>query len=249
MQRRKLVHRRTANSSIVDSESHLAFPTCRQPKDVVHLPTIHRSVPISFAHCRPSKQWIRTLLPSGAYLGLAPSVALSQTKTISLMPQLIEKHLVDVPIWSILLVNEKEGIFSIGGTSVASVRQVERESEDALTRIGRNQNHKRGYIINDPPSRTSDDQTNNWNWLKVQGAEGWWQTLMRGVWADGIKILESQPIVLDVSMLHRLETSQLTISSSTHRLSSHPHWPRGRSTHPSRVSHLLGAICPSACDF
>ncbi|KAE8448616.1 hypothetical protein EG329_009041 [Mollisiaceae sp. DMI_Dod_QoI] len=187
------------SKTYVDSESHLAFPTCRQPKDVVHLPTIHRSVPISFAHCRPSKQWIRTLLPSGAYLGLAPSVALSQTKTISLMPQLIEKHLVDVPIWSILLVNEKEGIFSIGGTSVASVRQVERESEDALTRIGRNQNHKRGYIINDPPSRTSDDQTNNWNWLKVQGAEGWWQTLMRGVWADGIKILESQPIVLDLN--------------------------------------------------
>lgn len=193
------MHCTSTDPNIVDSENPLAFPTCRQPKDLVHLPTIQRSVPLSFAHCRPSKQWIRSLLPSGAYLGLAPSTALSQTKTMSLMPQLVEKQIIDTPIWSIMLANRKEGIFSIGGTSVASVREVERETEDSLARLG-HQNSERSFTINDAPRREDGDKLSEWKWMKVQGAEGWWQILMRGVFVEGIKILDSQPVVLDVSL-------------------------------------------------
>ncbi|KAF8858327.1 acid protease [Acephala macrosclerotiorum] len=186
------------SKSYVDSEKSLTFPTCRMPKDLIHLPTIHRSVAISFAHCRPSKQWIRSLLPSGAYLGLAPSTTLSQTKTISLMPQLIDKQIIDTSVWSIMLVNGKEGIFSMGGTSVASVREVERETEDSLARL-EYQNSEGGFTINDPPSQEDGDKSSEWKWMKVQGAEGWWQILMRGLWVDGVKVLDSQPVVLDVN--------------------------------------------------
>lgn len=38
-----------------------------------------------------------------------------------------------------------------------------------------------------------------WRWTPVEGAEGWWQTLMRGVWVDNAKILKNQPCVVDVS--------------------------------------------------
>ena len=38
-----------------------------------------------------------------------------------------------------------------------------------------------------------------WKWSPVEGAEGWWQTLMRGVWTDGVKILKNQPCIIDVS--------------------------------------------------
>lgn len=180
---------------IVDSESPLAFPTCRQPKDIIHLPTVHRSVPISFAHCRPSNQWSRSLLPSGAYFGLAPSTALSQIKTTSLMPQLIEKQIIDTPLWSIILINGNEGIFSLGGTSVASVREVERETADDLARVDGHKNSERA----NRDSRKADDDPNDWKWIKVQGAEGWWQILMRGIWIDGIEVLENQAVVLDVN--------------------------------------------------
>lgn len=192
------------NSSLdaVDSESPLAFPTCREPHDIVHLPTIHRSIPISFAHCRPAKQWIRALLPSGAYLGLAPSTALSQTKTASLMSQLMEKNIIDTPVWSIILINGRDGIFTLGGTSAASVRRAEMETHNALSQLGTNQESKRDEIITNRGFEEMGSQeltSSEWKWSKVHGAEGWWQILMRGIWVNDIKILENQPIVLDVS--------------------------------------------------
>ncbi len=163
------------------------------PTDVIHLPTVHRTALVSFAHCRPAKQWIRALLPSGAYLGLAPSASLSQTKTVGLLQQLLEKDFVDTPIWSLILINGKEGIFSIGGTSAASLRQVEKETDDALN-PGEHDETKR-----DTTRAEQEDHLEDWRWMKVHGAEGWWQILMRGIWVDGIKVLGNQPVVLDVS--------------------------------------------------
>ena len=37
-----------------------------------------------------------------------------------------------------------------------------------------------------------------WEWSTVQGAEGWWQILMPGVWVDGSRVLQNQAVVLDV---------------------------------------------------
>ncbi|CZS89240.1 uncharacterized protein RAG0_00643 [Rhynchosporium agropyri] len=181
------------SKTYVDSKTPLSFPTCRGPTDVVHLPTIQRPVPISFAHCRPAKQWLRTLLPSGAYLGLAPSTSLSQTKTVGLLQQLVETKAIEIPLWSVLLINGREGIFSIGGTSAASVRRAGKET-DELLKPDQHDEMKR----NTAEVETEDDPK-EWKWLKVQGAEGWWQILLRGIWIDSVKVMENQPIVLDVN--------------------------------------------------
>ncbi|KAH7354916.1 aspartic peptidase domain-containing protein [Rhexocercosporidium sp. MPI-PUGE-AT-0058] len=163
------------------------------PTDVVHLPTTETPIPITFAHCRPAKQWLRALLPSGAYLGLAPSPSLSQTKTVGLLQQLMEKKAIDVPVWSLLLINGKDGIFSIGGTSAPSVRQAEKETEEMLN-PGEHDETKR-----DTAQAYAKDNWKELKWMKVHGAEGWWQILMRGIWVDGIKVLDNQPIILDVN--------------------------------------------------
>lgn len=117
------------------------------------------------------------------------------------MPQLIEKHIIDAPIWSILLINGREGIFSIGGTSAAVVRGLEQETADDLARLGGTQIRRQSRI------RNSGDESSEWKWLQVQGAEGWWQIPLRAVWIDGIKILDSQPVILDVSSWQALHQS------------------------------------------
>jgi hypothetical protein len=231
----------------VDSESPLTFPTCREPKDIIHLPTIKRSVPIYFALCRPTKQWIRALLPSGAYLGLAPFTTLSQTKTVSLMPQLIEKNIIDTPVWSLVLINGKDGIFSIGGTSAPSLKQAKMETDHKLAQLGTDELKKDGVISPRSPAEIEMEaaiSSHEWKWSKVQGAEGWWQILMRGIWVDGIKVLDNQPIVLDVSMLrlhihHNPTKYRLTHPSSLHLRLQRSHFtPR----FPGADNYLLPTI-------
>ncbi|EKD18278.1 hypothetical protein MBM_03271 [Drepanopeziza brunnea f. sp. 'multigermtubi' MB_m1] len=182
------------NSKTYDSEAPIAFPTCREPTDIIHLPTVHRITAISFAHCRPAKQWIRALLPSGAYLGLAPAASLSQTRTVGLLQQLLSQDVIDTPVWSLLLINGKEGIFSIGGTSGASERRIEKETSE-MRNPGEPDQSGRDTV----KTEAADIPGKEWRWMNVQGAEGWWQLLMRGIWLDGIKVLENQPIILDVS--------------------------------------------------
>jgi len=65
-----------------------------------------------------------------------------------------------------------------------------------------------------------------WKWSAVEGAAGWWQILMRGIWADGVKIMKNQPCVIDVSFLslHPHLFSRFhahNASRSTHHSSSH----------------------------
>jgi 2-hydroxychromene-2-carboxylate isomerase len=123
---------------------------------------------------------------------------------VSLMTQLIEKNIIDTPVWSLVLINGKDGIFSIGGTSAPSLRRAAIETDDALTRSRTDEMKRDGIAV---PRTATEIETEaelsstEWKWSKVQGAEGWWQILMRGIWVDGVKVLENQPIVLDVSTL------------------------------------------------
>jgi hypothetical protein len=126
------------------------------------------------------------------------------------MTQLIEKNIINTPVWSLVLINGKDGIFSIGGTSAPSHRRAAIETDDELTR-SRTHGMKRDGIVE---SRTATEieteaapSSIEWKWSKVQGAEGWWQILMRGIWVDGIKALENQPIVLDMSALPNCKLS------------------------------------------
>lgn len=115
------------------------------------------------------------------------------------MQQLLDKEVIDTPIWSLVLLNREEGLFSIGGTSVAHVRQVERDTEDALTNLGSQAEPK--AAPEELPKAI--DSSKEWKWVKVQGSDGWWQILMRGIWVDGVKMLHNQPVILDVSLNYR----------------------------------------------
>lgn len=111
-----------------DPEKGHPFPTCGEPKDMVHLDGEKagrkKEVQVSFAHCRPAKQWIRTLGPSGAHLGVAPGTSLSQTKTKGLLVQLFEAGIVHQSVFSLMVVNGKDGMLSIGGVDTIETKKV-----------------------------------------------------------------------------------------------------------------------------
>lgn len=119
----------------VKSTSH-PYPTCGLPTDVFRIPTINISLPLAFAHCRPSKYSLKTLGPSGSTLGLAPSEHLSQTGSTSLWKQLLDKEIIQRPIFSLMLINGQEGVLSIGGTAANAVRLVVSQTENELDRLG-----------------------------------------------------------------------------------------------------------------
>lgn len=200
------------DASTVKSNEH-PFPSCRLPTEILYLPKGKSTLPISFAHCRPSKSSLSTLQASGTVLGLAPSEHLSQTGTISLLKQLLEAKVIEQQIWSLMLINGHEGVLSIGGTGAEAVELVEQQTREQLDKFGELQIAvakgqaepedmkvilKRDAKLNTHTQDESVDWRNGWKWSKVQGAEGWWQILMQGVWVDGSKVLKNQPVVIDV---------------------------------------------------
>lgn len=145
-------------------------------------------------------------------LGLAPSEHLSQTKTPMMFKQLLERGVIERPIWSLMLINGQEGVLSVGGTSAPAVQLVEKQTNAELDTLGALERGETpagaGIPILKRGLRSAKDNIvkprevdweNGWKWSKVQGAEGWWQILMQGVWADGSKVLKNQPAVIDVS--------------------------------------------------
>ncbi|KAI9760298.1 MAG: hypothetical protein M1835_000194 [Candelina submexicana] len=199
------------SQSFLKSNDH-PYTNCKLPTDLVHLPTINTSLPLSFAYCRPSKSYLHTLLASGSMLGLAPSDSLSQTKTPSLLKQLAEKKVIEHNIWSLMLINGQEGVFSVGGTGAEAVETVMRQTKEQMDRFGELEKTKANeQAVTEEPKvlekRVAEsgliakDNTwrEGWKWSKVQGAEGWWQILMQGVWVDGTKVLKNQPVVVDLN--------------------------------------------------
>lgn len=187
------------------------YPTCFEPTDLFYLPTVNTSLPLSFAYCRPSKYSSRTLGASGSTLGLAPSEHLSQIRTPSLFKQLLDKAAIQRPVFSLMLINGQDGVLSVGGTAARAIELVETQTKTELDSLGggghqevlpekklptlekRGRNGK-GIITRQP------DWEDDWAWSEVQGAEGWWQLLMHGVWVDGSKVLHNQAVVIDVGL-------------------------------------------------
>ena len=251
------------------------FPRCILPKDILHLPSsaeqnIHQSVPISFAHCRPSKSSIDTLRPSGAMLGLAPGRSLSQmhSNTFSSSPppppslsqQLFDLGTIRRKIWSLMFIDAQHAVLSLGGSAASIVRNVEDSTREQLDRLGELERMAaagRGGADAEPetdggagmpqsvdeekviaaaavepgsgplpddgtelPTKRKRDLDSDfgtardaspfdgavrnkkkaleWTWSKLQGAEGWWQVLMQGIWIGGRRVLKNQYVILDV---------------------------------------------------
>ncbi|EMR87233.1 putative acid protease protein [Botrytis cinerea BcDW1] len=240
-----------------DEGKGMNFPGCRCGKDVVGLPLGfdmfagfkgERYIPVSFAHCRPQKQWVGSLGESGASLGLAVGEGLGQVGGWKggLLGQIVKSGVVDTDVWSLMLINGYEGVFSVGGSSVEAVRVVEESIKKELKKLeaaeasefqpendewetpnvdelqsgndkkmdglGMQSQHdeiKRNSELglmkrdefalddNDLTRKSNDESV--WEWSKVRGADGWWEILMKGIWVDGNKVIQNQPIVLDVN--------------------------------------------------
>lgn len=187
------------------------YPTCFESTDTFHLPTVNTSMPLSFAYCRPFKFSLKTLGASGGTLGLAPSEHLSQTRSASLFKQLLDKAAIQRPIFSLMLINGQDGVLSIGGTAANAIEMVEMQTKSELDSLAGSERQepvpakklpslgKRGRTGKGIITRQADWEE-GWALTDVQGAEGWWQVLMRGVWVDGSKVLKNQAVVIDVSL-------------------------------------------------
>jgi hypothetical protein len=138
------------------------------------------------------KQWVRSLLPSGACLRLAPGEALSQTKTKSLLVQFLEKGVFDAPLFSISLRDAQHGVFSVGGISGQETSHVATEENefDSQTKLV-HQDVKRHH--------NNVDHQDEWKWIKLHNDEGWWTLLMDGLWVNNAKILQNQQVILDIN--------------------------------------------------
>lgn len=158
--------------------------------------------------CQPSKSSEHTLSSSGSVFGLAPFNALSQLTTLSLLDQLASQGLIKNKIWSLTLLDSITGILSLGGTIARDVEQIKIDSEVRLKHLS-DLNRPREEAIEEevqrrlnfmiPPLSTFDEHYKWTHPLDNGAARGWWQTLMTGVWINGVKILKNQPVVLDVN--------------------------------------------------
>lgn len=201
------------NSFLVKS-LECPYPSCFISTDLLYLPTTNASLLLSFPQCRPSKFSTHTLGPSGSLLGLAPSKHLSQNGAASILKQMLEKGAIQRPIFSLMLINGYDGVLSAGGTAARAIERVVSQTEAELNSLGDTEKQavaavpvdktkdlaplmKRGRHNHEIVSR-QEEWEEGWAWTTVQGAEGWWQMLMRGVWVDGSKVLRNQAVVVDV---------------------------------------------------
>lgn len=209
----------TDRNSATAKSPERPYPACTLPNDEFHLPTINTSVPLSFAYCRPQKFTRKTLGASGSILGLAASKHLAQTKSGSFIAQLVQNQIIERPVFSLMLINGQEGVLSIGGTGAPAVDMVVQQTKEELDRVGALERGeiplapikeaavavgegvpltRRGRAHKHAIDTREANWRDGWEWSTVQGAEGWWQMLMPGVWVDGSKVLQNQAVVVDV---------------------------------------------------
>ncbi|KAL8969746.1 MAG: hypothetical protein Q9183_001852 [Haloplaca sp. 2 TL-2023] len=199
--------------------------SCTLPTDTFHLPSVGKQFPLPFAYCRPLRAARETLEASGSMLGLAPSKHLRQIDTPFLIHQLLGKGIVKRPVASLMLLSGHDGVLSIGGTGAKAAEMADRRTAAELDRAGAQEKidafiQENGKTLeggtnslDKDKARVFEEKTNlhkrerpvgsdwaeDWTWTSVQGAEGWWQTLMQGVWVGGRRILQNQAVVIDIN--------------------------------------------------
>ena len=120
-----------------------------------------------------------------------------------------------------MLINGWQGVLSIGGTGAPAVDLVVKQTKEELDRVGALERGetllpiigenavaipegapltKRGRSHTEIIETREASWKDGWEWSTVQGAEGWWQILMQGVWVDGTKVLQNQAVVVDVCL-------------------------------------------------
>ena len=143
-----------------------------------------------------------------------------------------------------MLINGRQGVLSIGGTGAPAVDLVVKQTKDQLDRIGALERGetllpsvgenpvavregtpltKRGRSHTEIIETREASWKDGWEWSTVQGAEGWWQILMQGVWVDDTRVLQNQAVVIDVCLGMLLYPSEaLSTDLMTDQLPVHP---------------------------
>ncbi|PQE04504.1 aspartic peptidase domain-containing protein [Rutstroemia sp. NJR-2017a BVV2] len=115
----------------------LGLRGCREAGDVLGIGK--RGVKVGFALCRPSRSWVGGLGRSGGLVGVAGGEGLRQVGVGNgFMGELQRAGVLDERwggVWSVVLINGREGVWSIGGTAGKIVREIEEEISGELERL------------------------------------------------------------------------------------------------------------------
>ena len=143
-----------------------------------------------------------------------------------------------------MLINGRQGVLSIGGTGAPAVDLVVKQTKDQLDQVGALERGetllpptvedaaaisegaplaKRGRAHTRIIETREASWKDGWEWSTVQGAEGWWQILMQGVWVDGTKVLQNQAAVVDVCLgMILCQSEALSTNRTIDQLPVHP---------------------------
>ncbi|PQE24968.1 Aspartic-type endopeptidase ctsD protein [Rutstroemia sp. NJR-2017a WRK4] len=176
----------------------LGLRGCRRVEDILRIGERGIGVEVEFAVCRPSRSWVGGLGRSGGLIGLAGGEGLRQVggKGNGFLGELQRAGVLDERgggggVWSVVLINGREGVWSIGGTAEEIVREIEEEIEGELERLEGDDGLKR------EEKAVSDGD--RWEWVRVQGTDGWWQIMMKSIYVSGTKVLQNQQVILDLN--------------------------------------------------
>lgn len=184
-------------------------PLCKHPSDTIHLTDLTNttSLSISLPMCSPSRSSRATLFRSGSVLGLSPSSSsssssLSRLESPPLLQQLLSTLALTQDIFSLTLLDATSGVLSLGGTLAQQVEEAKIRTEVEVDFLGdpdattEKINGKVTDLLASTFPGGIDDQ---FRWVPTRGAaEGWWTTLLQGLWINGVKVLKNQPVLLDI---------------------------------------------------
>ena len=136
---------------------------------------------------------------------------MNRLESRSLTQKLRLLSIVESDVWSLTLLNRQHGVLTLGGSIARIVEEakirthvelnnidnpladatfIDREVAEQLLKAL--PTHREGIPWMELP------WTDGFRWSSVEGAEGWWTTLMSGVWINGAKVLKNQPVLFDV---------------------------------------------------
>jgi hypothetical protein len=188
--------------SIAEDSVENIHPVCRNPRDVFHLDRDANPTELVFPICQPLHASRSTLLPASNVLGLAPRGPLQRLPGYGLLQQLRRENVISHELWSVTLLDSKNGILSIGSTIAKEVERAKLQGDLELQYLGdttamysieEEVNQKLAFSMFDSLPLEA-----HFKWINLQGASGWWTSLMTGVWVNDAKILKNQPILLDI---------------------------------------------------
>jgi hypothetical protein len=151
--------------------------------------------------CAPSKSTRHTLGSSGSVVGLAPTITLARLSAPNLLKQLFEERHIENNLFSLTLFDTHSGKLSIGGTIARQMEEQKTRFQVKLDNFG-NPLATADFIEDEVRTKMSSSfpptLKEQFRWVEVQGAEGWWTTLMGGVWINGAKTIIDQPVLFDI---------------------------------------------------